>query len=1168
MIKNIIAIYPGRFQPFGQHHAAAFKWLQKEFGAANAYIVTSNVVQPPKSPFSFKDKQDIIRQYGFDDRLVQVKNPYKSEEILKQLNPNDTAVVFMVGAKDMAEDPRFKIGKKASGGDSYFQDYKKNKSNLKGFDKHGYLIVAPHVEINIPGYGEMSGTTLRKVLGAKKPRAQKAEQFKAIFGWYNKKTADMVFDKLEGIKESTLFSKQWWGESLDLTEAISMDELKSKFKKFIDNIKQEGRETKEAFSLLGKAAMGKIELTDAQKTQIGEQMKDVLKTIGLSALAIAPGGLIAGLLIKVMKAEKYITPSAFMKEAVLKPNAWKDFKLTTLSEDDMKVIWDMYTSTYAKQGMDFSADNFTELQSKYKAVYLEDVDGDSIADAFIVYKSTPYGNKISLLGTNDKKEAKKELISKLFNLLKTRSWYIEASMKMEEILSKRSDIDAVTDETVIKGVAGDKSLEMMEDGYYKRKLSKVDKSIVKRIYGKPTVTSIKEDKKDKSDPCWSGYRQYGMKKKGSKEVPNCVPESVSEGSMSTEQQKTHNTKIDKLKSFLDSNIGREFEYDFDVFSKTVFGVKMPTQEFVKCEICNEQKQQLTGSHMLCKHGITLKEYKSKFPNSKCIPNSVSKKMSENNAMKNPTTVQKIKKTKLERYGSETYNNPKYGDDNPSKRDDVRKLISKKVTESYNKDPKLKINRSEIGTRYGFGDKKSFKKKMIDNGYWVSENSKTEFNLYRDSVRAITETNYQYWFKEILNAHLRSRTMHLDHKYSIFEGFIHDIDPHIIGHYKNLEIINHSINESKNIKSSISLSKLVEDILNSKNTLDMGYQLLMCGGAGGHMQHPFDIEWVDTGKDLLTVFQQSVNYLKKGPASVKIDGVNASIRLITLDGKKVFVMDRGSNKPLDVKGITKAELIDRFGAGHGMIKVGGKVLDIFNDSIPACTPALKRLGLWDNPNILFNIEYVAGSTNVLAYDKNFLAVHGLLEIEQVTPTKRATKEKPTNKAAMQDMLNNLAPVANKNGYDVLGSIPTTLDGNPDLKSALNQKYTVVRSAAEKETKTLSQWLAKAKVKPVSIKTVDGKTISSLSKEVLIKISDGIPLKDFIADPVNYQAAIDGFVIYLATMKLGDAVLDKLNSPLGPVNQHEGIVIRDKSISKDPFKITGRFIIRGLASQFKK
>ena len=30
----------------------------------------------------------------------------------------------------------------------------------------------------------------------------------------------------------------------------------------------------------------------------------------------------------------------------------------------------------------------------------------------------------------------------------------------------------------------------------------------------------------KNDPCWKGYKQVGMKKKGGKEVPNCVPESV------------------------------------------------------------------------------------------------------------------------------------------------------------------------------------------------------------------------------------------------------------------------------------------------------------------------------------------------------------------------------------------------------------------------------------------------------------------------------------------------------------------------------------------------------------------------------------------------------------------------------------------------------------------
>jgi hypothetical protein len=977
MIKNVVAIYPGRFQPFGKHHAAAFKWLQQHFDGGNCYIATSNVIDIPKSPFSFKEKADIIRHYGFEDRLVQVKNPYKAEEILQNYRPEDTAVIFMVGAKDMKEDPRFKIGKKKDGSDSYFQEYEKNKSNLQSYDKHGYLVVAPHVSVNVTGYGEMSGTSMRKALGnVNTARSQKINLFKSIFGWYDENLANMIFDKLESVNESKLsiaevmkkknlkmetktqmsaaklFSKEWWSESLELTEAVSIEDIKSKFSKFIKAIKQESQETKEAFKLLILAATGKKSLTDFEQKQIGDQLKDVLKTIGLTAITVMPGGFIAAILIKVLKAEKYITPSSFM-----------------------------------------------------------------------------------------------------------------------------------------------------------------------------------------------------------------------EGYMSPEQQKAHDEKMIKLKDFLNTNTGKPFEYDFDEFPKTVYGVKMPTQESVKCEICNEQKQQLTGSHMLCKHGITLKEYKSKFPNSKCIPNSVSKKMSENNAMKDPTNVQKIKKTKLERYGSETYNNPKYGDDNPSKRDDVRKLISKKVTESYNKDPKLKINRSEIGTRYGFGNKKSFKKKMIDNGYWMSENSKTEFNLYRDSVRLITETNNQCYFKEILNAHLRSRTMHLDHKYSIFEGFIHDIDPHIIGHYKNLEIINHSINESKNIKSSISLSKLVEDILNSKNTLDMGYQLLMCGGAGGHMQHPFNIDWVKTGKDLVTVFQQSIEYLQKGPASVKIDGVNASIRLITLDGQKVFVMDRGSNKPLDVKGITKAELTDRFGEGHGMIKVGGTVLDIFNEAIPQIMPALKKLGLWDNPNIMFNLEYVAGSTNVLSYNKNFLAVHGLLEIGQITPTKRATKEKPYNKASMQDLLNNLIPSASKRGYEVLGSIPTTLKSTPDLTGALNKKYTV-NYGNKKETKTLSQWLATAVIPDGDIKTVDGKRIAALSKDVLIKISEGTPLPEYIADPKDYKAAVDGFVIYMATMKLGDAILEKLNSPLGPVSEHEGIVIRDRKIYNKPFKITGSFIIKGMSSSFKK
>ena len=250
MIKTVIAIYPGRFQPFGKHHADAFKWLQSKFGKTNTYIATSNVIDLPKSPFSFKDKSDIIKHYGLADRLVQVKNPYKSEEILGKFDPNTTAVVFMVGDKDMQDDPRFAMKPKKDGSASYFQAYEKNKGNLQGFDKHGYLIVAPHVSINVPGYGEMSGTTLRKALGAKIPRSQKINVFKSVFGWYDQQTADMIFDKLESIQESKLsisevmkkknmsksttentklFSKNWWANTLNLNEKYADEYPKGKY---------------------------------------------------------------------------------------------------------------------------------------------------------------------------------------------------------------------------------------------------------------------------------------------------------------------------------------------------------------------------------------------------------------------------------------------------------------------------------------------------------------------------------------------------------------------------------------------------------------------------------------------------------------------------------------------------------------------------------------------------------------------------------------------------------------------------------------------------------------------------------------------------------------------------------------------------------------------------
>jgi len=361
-------------------------------------------------------------------------------------------------------------------------------------------------------------------------------------------------------------------------------------------------------------------------------------------------------------------------------------------------------------------------------------------------------------------------------------------------------------------------------------------------------------------------------------------------------------------------------------------------------------------------------------------------------------------------------------------------------------------------------------------------------------------------------------------------------------------------------------------------------LLTEGGAAGHMAHPFNLPNVNNGKQLLDIFEKSADSLDKKPGAIKIDGVNSSIRLIDVDGKKQFVMDRGSKKPLDLKGITKDDLLDRFGKGHGMVKIGGEVLDMFNEALPAIQNDLKKLGAFDDPNILFNMEYVSGKTNVQDYGANFIAIHGLNKIESKEVqgkrgplTKRVSSEVSYSKDDLQSLLDNLKPIAKKRGYEVYGSVPTEMKKKPNFSSALSKNYTV-NSGETSETKSLGQWLnaldnipeedfifMNVGYKPDS-STVNKKKVGAVSKQVYLAILNGENIDGLFDDAEDRKKAIQGFVTYLATEKLGDEVLKVLDSPMGSADKHEGVVIRDESIAKVPFKITGKFILGGMASDF--
>ena len=361
-------------------------------------------------------------------------------------------------------------------------------------------------------------------------------------------------------------------------------------------------------------------------------------------------------------------------------------------------------------------------------------------------------------------------------------------------------------------------------------------------------------------------------------------------------------------------------------------------------------------------------------------------------------------------------------------------------------------------------------------------------------------------------------------------------------------------------------------------------LLTEGGAAGHMAHPFNLPNVNNGKSLLDVFEKAADSLDKNPGAVKIDGVNSSIRLVDIDGKKQFVMDRGSKKPLDLKGITKDDLLDRFGDGHGMVKIGGEVLDMFNEALPSLENDLKKLGAWEDPNILFNMEYVSGKTNVQDYGSNFIAIHGLNKIESKEVqgkrgplTKRISSEVSYSKDDLQSLLDNLAPVAKKKDFEVYGSVPTKMTKKPAFNSALSKRYTV-EAGENTQTKSLGEWLNTLSNIPEEdfifmnvdyekdSATVNRKKVGAVSKQVYLAILNGENVDGLFDDEKDREKAIQGFITYLATEKLGDEVLKVLDSPMGSVENHEGVVIRDENIANVPFKITGKFILGGLVSDF--
>ena len=380
------------------------------------------------------------------------------------------------------------------------------------------------------------------------------------------------------------------------------------------------------------------------------------------------------------------------------------------------------------------------------------------------------------------------------------------------------------------------------------------------------------------------------------------------------------------------------------------------------------------------------------------------------------------------------------------------------------------------------------------------------------------------------------------------------------------------------------------------------------GTPGHMAHPFDVEDIQTGEDLLVYINDIVTKLGTGEiaGSVKWDGINTSIKLITNDdGEKEFRMDRGTSEIASVVGFDAEAAFNKWGQNHGMPRAIANVLAIFNQSIPHIKKELRTLGLWDDPTRYFNTEYIEGTSNVQEYDDNILAIHGINQFYEKKaqawrirngtsmdrpglprpndsngkPIKAGGIEVPYDHTALADLIRKVQPAAVEHGFQVFGDVPVEFDPEMelDIEKVLDIPIEIQIAQGNIKSASLREWLQmvkhpKDKMITKVLRDKDGKEagekkVGALSKDVYLAVlrsakEGGIPLNVYLKDPLDIDDAINGGIFYHATRLLGQAVKENLTSAAGNLGRHEGVVLR--GLEDFLVKLTGDFIVQGLAS----
>ena len=190
-----LVIMPGGFHPWHAGHTALYQSAQTVFPSADVFVAAT--ADTSTRPFPFKLKKMLAQAAGVPaHRFIQVKSPFRAEEITQSYDPADTVLIFVRSEKDMTTQPR-PGGVKKDGSPSYLQPYKRN--GLRPMTEHAYIAYLPVAQF---GPGMTSATEIR----AKWPEMDNKAKLGLVKSIYPTAQNDRAAGKLVEILDSILGS--------------------------------------------------------------------------------------------------------------------------------------------------------------------------------------------------------------------------------------------------------------------------------------------------------------------------------------------------------------------------------------------------------------------------------------------------------------------------------------------------------------------------------------------------------------------------------------------------------------------------------------------------------------------------------------------------------------------------------------------------------------------------------------------------------------------------------------------------------------------------------------------------------------------------------------------------------------------------------------------------